>query len=125
MSQLLEICIVIPCYNESRYFRTEEYTTFLNEQNNVRLCFVNDGSADDTQFALERLKAKFPAKVDLVSYSKNQGKAHAVREGVLYCLNNFKFESIAYLDADLAVSLQECRSLKRELHSGIVFCFGS
>jgi len=119
------LCIVIPCYNEAKYFRQKEYSDFLFSQENVLLCFVNDGSKDTTLQELNALKTIFPTKVEIVSYEKNQGKAHAVREGMLYCQRSRDFDLIAYLDADLAVSLEECQSLIKELNGEIVFCFGS
>lgn len=120
-----DICVVIPCYNEGTYFHGEEYTAFLSKAENVVLCFVNDGSKDNTLEVLTDLKKRFPGKVDLVSYTQNQGKAHAVREGVQHCLSAYEFDFIAYLDADLSVSLEECVAMKDLFTGELVFCFGS
>ncbi len=129
MSELInsttEICIVIPCYNEEQRFPIAEYETFLSKNPTIIICFVNDGSTDQTQDVLLKLKQKFNTKVDIVSYKKNVGKAEAVRIGFTYCNETFNHNTIAYLDADLATSLEECVELSSYINSNISFVFGS
>jgi dolichyl-phosphate beta-glucosyltransferase len=119
------LCIVIPCYNESNKFLFQQYSDFMEEYPDSLLCFVNDGSSDDTLDVLTTLRKKHPGQVEIISYEKNLGKAEAVRKGILHCNNNFEYPYIAYLDADLAVSLPECYSLTKYLKEDIIFCFGS
>lgn len=125
MKNQFQISLVVPCYNEANDFHFQEYSNFLTNNPNVLICFVNDGSQDKTLDVLEKLKQAFPDNTDIVSYRKNVGKAEAVRTGVLYCLDKNDFEYIAYLDADLSVSLEECISLTQHLKNDVVFCFGS
>jgi dolichyl-phosphate beta-glucosyltransferase len=120
-----DICIVIPCYNEGTHFRRDEYLQYLSSSEGSLLCFVNDGSVDSTSEVLVNLQREFPERVEIVSYAQNRGKAHAVREGMLFCNAQIEFKNIAYLDADLAVSLEECHSLTGQLTASVVFCFGS
>lgn len=119
------ICIVIPCYNEEKRLPVDEYDLFLRDNPPALLCFVNDGSTDNTLAVLEELKIKHPGKVDVISYPENVGKAEAVRQGIHYCNNTFNHGFIAYLDADLSTSLQECISMIQFLKAPIEFCFGS
>lgn len=125
MRNTFKLCIVIPCYNEGPQFLMDLYSGFLSQNEETLVCFVNDGSQDSTLPVLTKLRAQFPEKVEIVSYEQNMGKAHAVREGVQHCLANYSFEFIAYLDADLAVSLEECTELQQVMKGEIVFCFGS
>ena len=125
MNSEYHICIVIPCYNEVKRLPLEEYRLFIETTPNVLLCFVNDGSTDDTFKVLEKLKGKYPEKVDVISYSENVGKAEAVRKGIQHCNTKFDFSTIAYLDADLATSLPECVKLAKYVNGQIEFCFGS
>lgn len=120
-----DICIVIPCYNERKYFLFKDYCNFLKEHPNVLLCFVNDGSTDDTLKVLIDLNNEFSKQVEVISYRKNLGKAEAVRKGVLHCNDKFNHTYIAYLDADLATPLQECLRLTEYFNKDIIFCFGS
>jgi len=117
--------IIIPCYNEEKGLPLDEYIHFIEKNAGVLLCFVNDGSSDNTQLVLEKLKNKYPTKITVVSYQKNVGKAEAIRTGMHYCNATFRFKHIAYLDADLATSLEECVSMTTYFTNTISFVFGS
>ena len=125
MNSEYHICIVIPCYNEEKRLPINDYRSFIETSPKVLLCFVNDGSHDGTLKALEELKGKYPEKVDVLSYSKNVGKAEAVQKGIQYCTSKYDFSTIAYLDADLSTSLSECVKLANNLNGQVEFCFGS
>ena len=118
-------CIVVPCYNEETRLPLEEFQAFLNHTPQVLLCFVNDGSGDNTLQILEDLGRQYPEKVDIVSYADNVGKAEAVRRGIQYCNKKYHHSFIAYLDADLSTSLQECLGMTQYLKDPVEFCFGS
>lgn len=118
-------CIVIPCYNEEDYFLHSKYISFLKKQKNILICFVNDGSYDNTNKCITDLAEKFPKNVVVINHKKNKGKAEAVKTGVNFCNNNYDFTNIAYLDADLAVSLEECIELSKFLKEDVDFVFGS
>jgi len=118
-------CIVIPCYNEEKGLPLKEYENFIQKNEQVILAFVNDGSSDNTLVVLEKLKSKFPAKINVISYKDNKGKAEAVRFGMQHCLQHIDFKYIAYLDADLATSLDECNAMVQNFDDKITFVFGS
>ena len=103
----------------------KEYCNYLERDSDTLLCFVNDGSTDDTLNVLHNLNKKFFNQVEIISNKNNQGKAEAVRRGILHCNDKFDYQYIAYLDADLAVSLEECSSLTQYFNKDIIFCFGS
>jgi len=119
------LCIVVPCYNEANNFAIQEYLSFIENHSEVLICFVNDGSKDDTLTILNELKNQFPNRIDILSYDKNKGKAEAVRNGFNYCYKKYNYKYIAYLDADLATTLEECVELSKHLTSEINFVFGS
>ena len=119
-------CIVIPCYNEENFFLNTEYINFLkNYKEDTLICFVNDGSSDNTNGCLTNLETLYPKNVVVLTHEINQGKAAAVKTGFNYCNKNYDFKYIAYLDADLAVSLEECYDLTHHLKKDIDFVFGS
>ncbi|PQJ80416.1 DUF6311 domain-containing protein [Polaribacter porphyrae] len=120
-----KLCIVIPCYNEGDFFLHKRYKLFLQNYKDTLICFVNDGSSDNTDECILSLKDKFPENVSIVNHKVNSGKAQAVKTGMNYCNSNFDFEKIAYLDADLAVSLEECYSLSFFIDKEVEFVFGS
>jgi glycosyltransferase involved in cell wall biosynthesis len=117
--------IVIPCYNEEKGISNSEYSNFLENNPETFICFVNDGSKDDTLGVLNILKAKHNAQIHILSLEKNSGKAEAVRAGINYCNQNFQHEYIGYLDADLATTLEEFIDLRNYLTGEVVFSFGS
>lgn len=125
MSAKIITCIVIPCYNEQTGISIGEYSQFLTFNPEVLICFVNDGSSDDTQKVLESLKEKYNSQIHIISYPKNLGKAEAVRTGVNYCNKNYDHFYIGYLDADLSASPTEFIELQSHLKENIIFCFGS
>lgn len=105
-----EIAIIVPCYNEFDRLPQEDFRAFLTTNKTAHICFVNDASTDQTQFLLASLKADFTGQVSILQNKKNVGKAATVRNGVLYCYHEKVAPVIAYLDADLATSLEECFS---------------
>lgn len=119
------LCIVVPCYNEAKNFALKEYYSFVEKHSEVLICFVNDGSTDNTLRELNKLKSSFPNRINIISYEKNRGKAEAVREGFRYCYKNYEYLNIAYLDADLATTLEECVELSTQLIGDVAFVFGS
>lgn len=125
MSDIHTTCIIIPCYNEEIGISLGEYSNFLCNNHDTMICFVNDGSTDNTLDLLNILKEKHTNQIHIVSLIKNSGKAEAVRAGINYCNQNFNHLFIGYLDADLATTLEEFIKLKNHLKGEITFCFGS
>lgn len=104
------LSIVIPCFNEYNRLPMDAFREFLSVRDDVVLCMVDDASTDGTQKRIETLKREFGDRVVLLRNSVNSGKAASVRKGVLHSYENDLAQATAYLDADLAVSLQECFS---------------
>lgn len=119
-----DLAIVIPCYNEATRLPVEGYRGFLNKKKNIHLLFVNDGSKDQTLTVLQSLADEFPEQVKYFDLPTNKGKAEAVRAGIQK-LADEPFEKLAYLDADLATSLEECEVLSKAITPDIQFVFGS
>lgn len=103
------IGIVIPCYNEADRLKTSEFILFNKTYSDYVLCFVNDGSKDETLNQLIKLKTQcsLPENILIVSLIVNSGKAEAVRTGVNHLLTDPAIQYIGYLDADLSTSLEE------------------
>lgn len=119
-----ELFYIIPCYNEENRLPVDDYENFVTKTNHVCLLFVNDGSTDKTLHILNGLKQKFDDKILVLDLEKNVGKAEAIRQGYL-SIENKGADCIAYLDADLATSLEEVTRLTSFLSLEIDFVFGS
>ena len=121
----MELGIVIPCYNEFERLAHSDFESFLNQRQNISLLFVNDGSNDETITILKKLNQSKSNRIDIINLKKNEGKAFAVKTGMNFFLEKKKFDKIAFLDADLSTSLEECYALSKKVNSKIKFVFGS
>lgn len=118
--------IVIPCYNEAARLQIESFRLFLNSNPNYFMCFVNDGSSDQTSELLNQL-ALSCENAALVELKENSGKAVAVYKGTRYCIENLEVSNIGYFDADLATPLSFIKILETTLNgnTGYNLVFGS
>ena len=121
----MSLNIIIPCYNESMRLPVNKYLDFLKLNKKVKIIFVNDGSTDKTKNLVNKLFNKFPKQIKILSYEKNKGKGNAVRDGFLYAVRQNMNGNLAYLDADLSTSLEECKLLSKKINDKIKFVFGS
>lgn len=116
-------CVIIPCYNEESRFPIEDFLMFLSIQRTYELCFVNDGSTDNTLKILNDVKNKYP-NTTVLNLTQNIGKAEAIRYGVLN-IDADKYNYIGYLDADLSTSLDEMARLSNFISGDTTFILGS
>jgi glycosyltransferase involved in cell wall biosynthesis len=104
--------IIIPCYNEANRLQQTKFVSFIQQNPNYVLCFVNDGSKDNTLNIIQDLQNNFPENIIALDMPQNGGKASAVRYGMLYAAEHLKTVShIGFLDADLSTSLDEMRKI--------------
>lgn len=96
--------IVVPCFNEAERLRLNEFRDYLSHSRDVSLLFVNDGSRDETAVVLSKFQAETGARVDVLDYSQNRGKAEAVRQGMQHALAQHA-QFVGFWDADLATPL--------------------
>ncbi|APD07527.1 dolichyl-phosphate beta-glucosyltransferase [Flavobacteriaceae bacterium UJ101] len=125
MNTNFDLAIVIPCYNEAERLKINQYKNFIKNHKEVLLCFVNDGSTDHTYKVLKEIKNHNPSQVLLINQTANLGKAETVRTGILKCHQKYHVEKLAYLDADLSTSLEECTSISKEISTTTYCAFGS
>ena len=113
MTEARSLALVVPCYNEAQRLDADAFSTFLDYAENVHLLFVDDGSTDDTIAVLERLRSASPSRLHVLKLAQNQGKAEAVRQGIVYALEQFRPAQVGFWDADLATPLDAVeRSLR-------------
>lgn len=99
--------IVIPCYNEAERLSVDEFVRALDGEPGVDFCFVDDGSTDKTIEVVYALRNGRDDRVFVVQLPSNQGKAEAVRRGVLHMLGQHDYGVVGYWDADLSTPLSE------------------
>ncbi len=99
--------VVIPCYNEETRLNTDTFKKFVDSNLGYHLCFVNDGSKDNTLQVLQKLSKGREEYISVYDCAQNGGKAEAVRQGVLHMVKDPQLNYIGYLDADLSTNFQD------------------
>lgn len=119
--------IIIPCYNEENRLNVAAFKKVVIAENNYHLCFVNDGSKDDTVSVLKEIQKTNPHKVSIVDLIENGGKAAAVRSGAKYLYTRKAVRHIGFMDADLSTDFEDFGNLINTLknNSSLSFVFGS
>lgn len=112
------ISAIIPCFNEGKtiYDNIRKVNSYLSDKfDNYEIIAVNDGSIDNTADELRRTKGDFPhIPLIIIDNGINEGKGKAVRDGVLESKN----EIVMFLDADLAIPIEELEKFVSELKNG-------
>ena len=118
---------MVPCFNEARRLDLEQFRGFLAQSTEVRILFVDDGSHDETLEILKSFQREQEPRVQVLVHQQNQGKAEAVRTGVIHALSHFQQEMVGYWDADLATPLEAVSHLANVLDENqqIEMVFGS
>ena len=88
------ICVIIPCYNEAKRLDVEAFRDFIQAQDHIDFCFVNDGSTDDTEAFIQDFLSD--DRVTYIKNEENQGLGRALNQG----LDAARHDLVAYLPAD-------------------------
>lgn len=107
--------IIIPCYNEAQRLQVDAFHEIARKCPEIRLWFVNDGSTDTTQEALEKLVQSITPEPGLIHIFDNVGKAEAVRQGILTSLKENRYTRCGFWDADLATPFNELLRLSESM----------
>tara|TARA_R110002049_G_C9124187_1_gene558595 strand:+ start:415 stop:1635 length:1221 start_codon:yes stop_codon:yes gene_type:complete len=109
--------VVIPCYDEEKRLLSDEFTNFIAKNSGYHLCFVNDGSKDNTLQVLNDLRKGREDFITVYDCEKNGGKAEAVRLGMLHMAKHEDLDYIGFLDADLSTDLSDFDDLVKTIET--------
>jgi DNA-binding response OmpR family regulator len=109
--------VVIPCYNEEERLLSSEFKAFAHKNLGYHLCFVNDGSTDNTLEVLRQLKKSNPDNISIYNCKKNGGKAEAVRQGMQHLIKDQQFDYVGFLDADLSTDFRDFDELVKTIEN--------
>lgn len=101
-SEVIDLCVVLPAYNEGVAIRKNLLTAskiISKFSQSYRLIAVNDGSKDNTLSEIQAA-CNIDSHITYVSYKPNGGKGNAIVTGVSFANANY----IAFLDSDLELS---------------------
>ena len=120
----MTLTIVVPCFNEDGRLDINQFRLLLELVPEIDLLFIDDGSTDNTLKVLRDFAGTEPSRVSTLSLPANNGKAEAVRIGLLFAVTEGSSWA-AYVDADLATPVDEIRRLwlicRQSLSTEIVF----
>jgi glycosyltransferase involved in cell wall biosynthesis len=114
---------IVPAYNESVRIRPTLHALlrYSQEQDwDVEILVVNDGSSDDTAQIVREYGRSHP-QVLLVENPGNRGKGYSVRNGMLHARGDI----CLFTDADLSSPMTEARKLFDAIGRGADIAIGS
>lgn len=119
-----KVCLIIPCFNEATRLNMNN---FIKADPHIFYIFVDDGSTDQTS---EIIRPHLSGRIHLLRLEKNQGKAEAVRRGMMHFIDQEFFSGIrwaGFWDADLATPLVEVGKFLRyeNFYSNVAAIWGS
>ncbi len=123
-----KILIVIPVYNEAERLDKKTFLSHLSKHHDQHILFVNDGSSDNSYEVIEDLRKSAKGQVHTLSLTTNQGKAEAIRKGILKIREKKKdADFFGYIDADLATPLSQVEYIinKLKVDESKLIAFGS
>ena len=121
---------VIPCYNEEEVLpetskRLKVKMTKLMEEGKIsrksRVCFVNDGSRDQTWSIIERLHEEDPL-FSGINLSRNRGHQNALLAGLM-TVRQYADMAIS-MDADLQDDIEACDAMIDKYYEGCDIVYG-
>jgi dolichyl-phosphate beta-glucosyltransferase len=108
---------VVPCFDEAARIDVQAFLALVDDSAPASLLFVDDGSRDRTLQVLRGIAEQRPDRVEVIALPTNQGKAEAVRQGLLRALARGA-NIVGYIDADLATPPHELRRLATLARAG-------
>lgn len=113
----MDVSIVIPVYNEEEslpHLHSALQNALANWPYTWEVLYVNDGSRDGSQAALEALSAQDPQHVIALEFRRNFGQTTAIAAGI----DHARGEVIIFLDADLQNDPADIPMLLEKLNQG-------
>lgn len=100
--------IIIVFKDDEHTINVEDIVGILNE-NNFKICFVNNGSKDNTSKLLSRIKFKSKANADIfiLDNKYDKGLKYAVKAGARFLLSETEFDRIIYLESNIVMHLKD------------------
>lgn len=128
ISKIPKLLVIFPCYNEEEilekcykkfyiYFEDLIFRDIINDSS--RICFVDDGSVDDTWKIIKTLDS---THVNALKLSTNFGHQKALLAGLE--TNNGRFDAYVTLDMDLQDDFTVITKMLKEIRKGADIVYG-
>lgn len=90
-----KVSVIVPVYNTEKYLEKCLDSLIFQTLEDVEIVIVNDGSTDGSKEILEKYKAKYPERIQLM-HKENGGQATARNLALKHC----RGEYVGFLDSD-------------------------
>ena len=102
--------IIILFSEDERKMHTYQLANLFN-QKDIKLCFVNNGSKDDTLGALNSIKKKKQLdSVAIIDIKKNKGTNLAVKASARYLLSSEDLKCIMYFKSNMLSYFEDLKN---------------
>ena len=89
--------IIITLYNQESQINKAVLSEFLENQKNIHLCFVNNGSTDNTLSVLDEISQQYPDHTSIVNIKKEKGLEAALKLGFRFLSNLKSFNQLCFI----------------------------
>ncbi|QMU64070.1 MAG: hypothetical protein GKR88_07055 [Flavobacteriaceae bacterium] len=93
------IGVIIIFRNNEKEISEIKFVESLDQITNLKLCFVNNGSSDDTFDLLKSIQIKSTSDIAILDVKKKKKPEAAIRIGARYFYNIQEFKHIGYINA--------------------------
>ncbi len=112
MNKIL-ISIIIPCYNIESCVTETLFSLYINQNNNVEICIINDGSTDNTLGIINNTLLNFPIDNLKIINTKNLGLSQARNTGFKHVTGEY----VWFLDGDDPIRKNAIKDLISEIQT--------
>lgn len=123
----MKVGLIIPCYNISSKIDIHKIEFLINTYKNFHLCFINNGSKDDSLSTLNSLRDKYLNRIAVIDVKKKLLKTAAIRVGTRFYYSNYIVDYVGIIDIDLSIDYKEFSNLLDKLHNkrNLIMVLGS
>ena len=119
MSNLPSLDLIIPCFNPPLGWEKTIVDTFHKIEQNmervpIKIILVNDGSSTGVTPEKFEILRESNLPIEIVSYTKNQGKGYALRQGAIEADSDFQI----FTDVDFPYTIPSIIAIYNSLKSG-------
>ncbi len=94
----MRIGVIMIFHNNENDIDKQLFSSLISKAKLTPLCFVNNGSKDNTLKKLKELKNEFNSNLSIVDIKRNKGMELAIKAGARYLFNTVELNQIGYLD---------------------------
>ena len=115
------IYYILPALNESQNIEklfNNLSSFYMNKNLNIFVIYVNDGSTDDTNEKLNKIKNELSKNISLkiIDHKKNLGLGEAIKSGFNYCFSEAKDQDVLItMDTDNSHTIEQSYELFQKI----------